>query len=118
MRIPTPVIFGLIFLLASWAGAFGIAVLVTEWRDGSHASEYINCIDEALLKDLDQSEQHVGTEPVAPNPPGASASAATWDTYQEGFKQYRQVFDNWAEQGREISREYTADTRKCSDILH
>jgi len=33
LRIPPQLVVGLLFLLASWSGAFGIAFAIVEWRD-------------------------------------------------------------------------------------
>jgi len=50
LRIPAQVIWGLVFLLAAWGGAFGIAVAVQEWRGGSG---YIDCVTRVQEKYLD-----------------------------------------------------------------
>ena len=111
LRIPTQLILGVLFLLAAWGGAFGIALIVVDSRGADSA--YIDCIADAIERNLDRSEEHQGDRPVTPDSPAVGASQAAYDTYAQRFIQYEKEFDAWLERGREINQDYIDQERAC-----
>ena len=118
LRIPMQIVLGLLFLMASWGGAFGIAVAVVEWRgDGAKASEYVGCTNDALQKNVDQWKEHRAIRPVSPDSPGAGASSAAYDAYRQQWTQYEKDYENWVDRGDEFSAEYDEAVRACGELV-
>lgn len=118
INIPLKAVAFVVYTLALLGGAFGVSYAVFEWRgNGEEVSEYVNCSNDALQTYIDRVEQEVRVRPVVPDWPGAGASEAAFDSYQQRFKQYEKEYEAHLERGDDISRDYDEEVRACADIL-
>lgn len=101
---------GLVFLLAAWGGAFGIAVAVQKWWS---ESDYITCVTRVQEKYLDLWESHRSDQPVSPDAPSSSASQATWDAYSQQWAKYEKDSDAWSAKQRDLDQGWIDETRDC-----
>ena len=118
INIPLKAFAFVAYTLALLGGAFGISYAVFEWRgDGEEASAYVNCANDALQTDIDESERLRRERPEAPDSPAVGAPQAAFDAYSQRFIQYEKEYDGWLERVEAVVRDYDEDVRACGDIL-